>query len=88
MRDILRSPAPPAAAAAAPLESEPNALTIEQFQERLHAAGLYTGPMDGTSAPGILEAIKTRFAREAAAGKLAPGWESWTAARRKFAVEQ
>ena len=70
------------------MESEPNALTIEQFQERLHAAGLYTGPMDGTSAPGILEAIETRFAREAAAGKLAPGWESWTAARRKFAVEQ
>jgi|GEM_PF-4990691 len=61
MRNILRGPAPPAAAAA-PMESDPNALTMEQFRERLHAAGLYTGPMDGTAAPGIQDAIEARFA--------------------------
>ena len=92
MRDILRAPAPARGAqplaAAAPVESEPNGLTMEQFRERLHAAGVYTGPVDGPAGPGIQDAIEARFAHEAAAGKLAPGWESWTTTRRKFAVEQ
>jgi len=70
------------------VESNTNALTLEQFQRELHAAGLYTGPIDGKVAPALLEAIDARFSREATAGRLASGWESWKAERRKSAVEQ
>ena len=98
MREILRrgggARAVPPATVAQPLvaagtaESDPNALTLEQFQKKLHAGGLYTAPIDCKAAPATIEAIEARFASEVAAGKLTPGWESWTATRRKLAVEQ
>ena len=67
---------------------DPNAVTIMQFQEELRTAGLYAGPVDGRHSKPLADAIEALFQREALAGKLVAGWESWQDVRRRLAVEQ
>jgi hypothetical protein len=63
-------------------------LSWTQFQEALRADGFYTGPIDGLPNPDTIAAMGRRFDREATAGRLAAGWQSWSQARCKLAVEQ
>ncbi len=100
LRDMLADGGAPARAAAAapmtaagaganpaqPASADPNALSAVQLQAELQKAGLYTGT-DGDPA-ALREAIATSFRHEAQAGRLAPGWESWSNGRIALAVEQ
>ncbi|WP_424812111.1 peptidoglycan-binding protein [Roseococcus sp. YIM B11640] len=96
LREILGgAPAARTATVAAPLtapapepEDQPDAMTPRQFQEQLHAAGHYAGPIDGQPSPALEDAIDARFSAEAMAGRLAADWHGWSDARRQLAVEQ
>lgn len=63
-------------------------MTLLQFQKALKGAGLFAGAPDGKPSQELFEAIERRFDHEALAGRLVEGWQGWSAARRKLAVEQ
>lgn len=66
----------------------PLALNWTQLQEAFAEDGFYRGTIDGRAGEATWDALERRFAREAVGSKLADGWQGWSKARRKLAVEQ
>jgi hypothetical protein len=63
-------------------------MTPLQLQKSLKAVGLFDGPANGKPSQALFDAVERRFDLEALAGRLDDGWQGWSAARRKLAVEQ
>jgi hypothetical protein len=60
----------------------------KQFQAAFQKAGLYKAKIDGDAGELTWKALEAFFGQLALAGRLADGWQGWSTARRKLAVEQ